>query len=89
MCSASIWCLGCDVECKRLGFWVAWGCSVVLGLGLGLFGVWRDSMGDFLVFHHASKVSRLPIGPKVVPFWGSYLEFYMVIPKRNYFGAYG
>ena len=31
----------------------------------------------------------LPIGPKVVPFWGSYLEFYKVIPKRNYFGAYG
>ena len=30
-----------------------------------------------------------PIGPKVVPFWGSYLEFYQVIPKRNYFGAYG
>ena len=29
------------------------------------------------------------IGPKVVPFWGSYLEFYKVIPKRNYFGAYG
>ena len=25
----------------------------------------------------------VPIGPKVVPFWGS------VIPKRNYFGAYG
>ena len=32
---------------------------------------------------------RLPIGPKVVPFWGSYLEFYTVLPKRNYFGAYG
>ena len=31
----------------------------------------------------------LPIGPKVVPFWGSYLEFYKVIPKRNYFGAFG
>ena len=31
----------------------------------------------------------LPIGPKVVPFWGSYLEFYKGIPKRNYFGAYG
>ena len=31
----------------------------------------------------------IPIGPKVVPFWGSYLEFYKVIPKRNYFGAYG
>ena len=31
----------------------------------------------------------LPIGPKVVPFWGSCLEFYKVIPNRNYFGAYG
>ena len=30
----------------------------------------------------------LPIGPMVVPFWGSYLEFYKVIPKRNYYGAY-
>ena len=29
------------------------------------------------------------IGPKVVPFWGSYLELYKVISKRNYFGAYG
>ena len=25
----------------------------------------------------------------VVPFWGSYLELYKVIPKRNYYGAYG
>ena len=26
---------------------------------------------------------------KVVPlFWGAYLEFYKVIPKRNYFGAW-
>ena len=31
----------------------------------------------------------IPIGPKVVPFWGSYIEFYKVIPKRSYFGAYG
>ena len=36
-------------------------------------------------------VFKLPIGPKVVPFWGSYSEFYnyKVIPKRNYFGAFG
>ena len=27
--------------------------------------------------------------PMVVPFWGSYLESYTVIPKRNYYGAYG
>ena len=31
----------------------------------------------------------LPIGPKVVPFGGSYLEFYKVIPKRSYFEAFG
>ena len=30
-----------------------------------------------------------PKGPKVAPFGGSYLEFYKVIPKRNYFGAFG
>ena len=28
-----------------------------------------------------------PIGPIVVPFGGSYLEFHKVIPKRNYYGA--
>ena len=32
---------------------------------------------------------RIPIGSKVVPFCGSYLGSYKVIPKRNYFGAYG
>ena len=31
----------------------------------------------------------LPIGPYVVPFYGSYLESYKVIPKGNYLGAYG
>ena len=35
------------------------------------------------------RLTTLPIGPKVVPFWGSYLEFYEGILKRNYFGAYG
>ena len=24
-----------------------------------------------------------PIGPNVVPFWGSYFEFYKVIPKKE------
>ena len=33
--------------------------------------------------------SGLPIGPIVVPCWGSYLESYKIIPKRNYYGAYG
>ena len=40
------------------------------------------------VVGYSVKVS-IAIGPKVVPFWGSYLEFYQGIPKRNYFGAYG
>ena len=31
----------------------------------------------------------LPRGPIVVPFWGSSLEPYQVIPKRNYYGASG
>ena len=31
----------------------------------------------------------LPIGPQVVPCYGLYLEPYKVIPKKNYFGAYG
>ena len=35
------------------------------------------------------QITYIPIGPKVVPFWASYLEFYKVLPKRNYFGAYG
>ena len=34
-------------------------------------------------------VVALPIGLIVVPFWGSYVESYKVIPKRNYYGAYG
>ena len=33
------------------------------------------------------QILLVPTGPKVVPFWGSYLEFYKVIPKRNYFGV--
>ena len=31
----------------------------------------------------------LPIGPKVVPFWGSYLEPYKVIPKGATMGPMG
>ena len=35
------------------------------------------------------SVECLPRGSIVVPFWGSYLESYKVIPKRNYYTAYG
>ena len=45
---------------------------------------------------HHSPVQELrppwicvPRGPKVVPFWGSYIESYKLTPKRNYFGASG
>ena len=37
----------------------------------------------------ASLGHRIPRGSIVVPFCGSYLESYKVIPKRNYYGAYG
>ena len=42
------------------------------------------------MWHVAGYIGNwaLPIGPMVVPFGGSYLEFYKVIPKRNYYGAY-
>ena len=30
-----------------------------------------------------------PLGSIAVPFGGSYLEFYKVIPTRNYYGASG
>ena len=46
-------------------------------------------MGFGVTEAKSDKGKYLPIGPKVVPFWGSYLEFYKVIPERNYFGAYG
>ena len=32
---------------------------------------------------------RVPQGSIVVPFWGSYIESYKVVPKRNYHGASG
>ena len=28
-------------------------------------------------------IINFPIGPKVVPFWGPYLEFYKVIPQNE------
>ena len=31
-------------------------------------------------------ITWLPLGAIVVPFCGSYLESYKVIPKRNYYG---
>ena len=38
---------------------------------------------------HEVHGGTIPKGPKVVRFGGSYVEFYKVIPKRNYFGAFG
>ena len=37
---------------------------------------------------HAAN-DNIPIGPIAVPCWGSYIEPYKVIPKRNYYGASG
>ena len=37
----------------------------------------------------AEMLAFFAIGPIVVPFWGSYVASYKVIPKRNYYGAYG
>ena len=34
-------------------------------------------------------LTNLPIGPSVDPVYGLYLEYYKVIPKMNYLGAYG
>ena len=33
------------------------------------------------------SILEVPRGSIVVPFVGSYLEFYEVIPERNYYGA--
>ena len=35
------------------------------------------------------SMTCLPRGSIVVPFCGSYLEFYKVISKRNYYGSLG
>ena len=50
---------------------------------------WVSGFGIRVLGIMVSGDPGVPIGPKVVPFWGSYLEFYKVIPKRDYFGAYG
>ena len=57
---------------------------------LGFGGrAWTPAVLKKLKFLRKFHPKGLGIGPKVVPFGGSYLEFYKVIPKRNYFGAYG
>ena len=57
------------------------GSSVVSNFSvLGCIG-FESSFGLFCIC--------IPRGPKVVPFWGSYIESYKVTPKRNYFGASG
>ena len=59
------------------------------GLGSEGFKSWefraQASFYTVLLQSHGT----LPKGPIVVPSWGSYLEFYKVIPKRNYYGRYG
>ena len=71
-------------EAKYIYYWVH-----------GPFGVtfWLQSLSESprLTLEALNRLGfqGLPIGPKVVPSWGSYLEFFKVIPKRNYFGGYG
>ena len=49
---------------------------LLIGSDYGL-GLWVVRLVGFTHRPHSSS------------FWGSYLEFYKVIPKRNYYGAYG
>ena len=59
------------------------------GLGLG-FGVERGfARPQDPGLQVAQRWYYLPIGSIVVSFWGSYLESYRVIPKRNYLEPYG
>ena len=39
--------------------------------------------------HRRRRNTQLPIGPIVVPFWGSYVESYKVIPKGTTMGLTG
>ena len=49
----------------------------------------QDQRIDYLLALHLlvpkARTRYLPIGSIVVPFEGSYLESYKVIPKRNYY----
>ena len=50
----------------------------------GLDVLWALRASGFRLQDFGMQLFRgLPIGPKVVPFWGSYFEFYKVLPKRN------
>ena len=71
-----------------------------LKLSAGLFGLVLDlawlcilrCFGRLLIRGDSESAllkKAVPVGPKVVPFRGSYIESYKVILKRNYYGAYG
>ena len=66
-----------------------------VGLSLEFQALWaslgfRARSSGFQGSARSSEVFwPVPIGPIVVPFWGSYLESYKVITRRNYYGAYG
>ena len=59
----------------------------MLSFALVLAG--SSSSGIPLLRLHLALYFALPIGPMVVPFGGSYFGFYKVIPRRNYYGAFG
>ena len=65
-----------------------------MGLGLGVLGIEVEAPrgGKRLKEVSVSGIwvsGFIPRGSKVVPFWGSYIESYKLIRKRNYYGAYG
>ena len=79
------WHLGCP------GFW---GYRVLCFGVEGFRGQW-PGFGSFwslwlrLNACQTDSSKSLTQSPKVVPFWGSYIESYKGTPKRNYFGASG
>ena len=70
--------------------------SGMVGLSFGVY-TFRNSSSGHWVSDLQCPACRcvvwgsggLPRGSIVVPFWGSYIESYKAIPKRNYYGAFG
>ena len=75
--------------------WVR-GCFVAGGLVIvdWMISAWFGSSGVQYIqaleaFVKCNLQSSIPIGPKVIPFGGSYLESYKVIPKETTMGPMG
>ena len=59
------------------------------GLGFRVLGFREQPVCKHVGEAGSGRAKALPIGSKVVPFCGLYLDSYRVIRKRNYLGAYG